>query len=161
MRKQWPVTAVLETGERKNLRILFQDPKVDSESRTTRFYVELTNSRVNSRRSQGRFFVDWECRPGQLVEVLVRVELLENKLVVPIEAVAQHGLENYVFQASGSAFLRRPVTIEYRDHKNVVLGAGSRIYAGDMIAISGAYQLQLALLNRSSGQVDPHAGHSH
>ncbi|MCH7687229.1 MAG: efflux RND transporter periplasmic adaptor subunit [Planctomycetes bacterium] len=161
MRQQWPVTAVLVTGERKNLRILFQDPKVDPDSRTTRFYVELTNSRVNSRRSNGRFFVDWESRPGQLVEVRVPVERMENKLVVPVDAVAQHGPDNYVFQASGSAFLRRPVTIEYRDHQNVVLGAGSRIYEGDTIAISGAYQLQLALLNRASGPVDPHAGHSH
>ena len=166
MRRQWPVTAVLNTGEqnpvfRDNLRILFQDPKVDPDSRTTRFYVELTNSKVNSRRSKGRFFVDWESRPGQLVEVLVPVERMENKLVVPVDAVAQHGPDNYVFQASGSAFLRRPVTIEYRDQRHVVLGAGSRIYAGDAIAISGAYQLQLALLNRSSGPVDPHHGHSH
>jgi len=96
-----------------------------------------------------------------LVEVLVPVERMENKLVVPIEAVAQHGPENFVFQASGSSFLRRPVTIEYRDQQNVVLGAGSRIYEGDAIATSGAYQLQMALLNRSSGPVDPHAGHSH
>ena len=163
MRQQWPVSAVLNTSEKKrdNLRILFQDPKVDPDSRTTRFYVELTNVRVNSRRSRGRFFVDWKFRPGQLVEVLVPVERMENKLVVPVDAVAQHGLENYVFQSSGSSFIRRPVTIEYRDHQNVVLGSRSRIYEGDAIAISGAYQLQLALLNRASGPVDPHAGHSH
>jgi cobalt-zinc-cadmium efflux system membrane fusion protein len=163
IKKQWPVSAVLNTGEKKtvNLRILFQNPKVDSDSRTIRFYVELTNSRDKSRRSKGRFFVDWESRPGQLVEVLVPVERMENKLVVPVDAVAQHGPDNYVFQASGSSFLRRPVSIEYRGQRQVVLGAGSRIYEGDAIATSGAYQLQMALLNRASGPVDPHAGHSH
>jgi cobalt-zinc-cadmium efflux system membrane fusion protein len=166
MRKSWTVSAMLDTGKRKpivrdNLRILFQDPKVDPDSRTTRFYVELTNRRANFRPGNGPFFVDWEFRPGQLVEVLVPVERMENKLVVPVDAVAQHGPDNYVFQASGSAFLRRPVTIEYRDQRYVVLGADSRIYEGDTIATSGAYQLNLALLNRSSGPVDPRAGHSH
>ena len=171
MRQQWPVSAMLNTGERKNLRILFQDPKVDPDSRTTRFYVELTNERVNSHRSKGRFFVDWESRPGQLVEVLVPVERMKNRLVVPVDAVAQHGPDNYVFQfigsvANGSVFIRRLVTIEYRGQRHVVLRAGNKkikekIKEGVDIAISGAYQLQLALLNRASGPVDPHAGHSH
>jgi len=166
MRQQWPVVTVLNPGDRKStisdpLRILFQDPKVDPDSGTTHFYVELKNKRATSRRSDGRVFVDWESRPGQLVEVLVPVERLENKLVVPVEAVAQDGLDNYMFQASGPTFIRRPVTIVYRDQRHAVLGTGSRIYEGDAIATSGAYQLQLAIQNRSGGPVDPHAGHDH
>lgn len=166
IRKKWPVATILNPGEsnptvRENLRILFQDPKVDPQSRTTRFYVELKNAPVRSHRVENRFFVDWESRPGELAEILVPVERMENKLVIPVDAVAQDGLDNFVFVASGSTFIRRTITVEYRDQRSVVIGKGSRVYEGDSIAMSGAYQLQLALKNRASGPVDPHAGHNH
>jgi multidrug efflux pump subunit AcrA (membrane-fusion protein) len=76
--------------------------------------------------------------------------------VLPTSAVAQDGLENYVFQVGGKAIVRRPVTVAYRDANVVVIDEDDNWLEGASLAMTGAYQLQLALLNRAAGPVEPH-----
>ena len=48
-----------------------------------------------------------------------------------------------------------------KNFKEVVIANDGTLLPGDRVAISAAQQLHLALKNKSSGGVDPHAGHDH
>lgn len=162
----WPISAVFddEAGSRERipgLRILYSDPVIDRESRSARFYVPLKNVPTTTADVDSRRYSEWKFRPGQRTELRIPVQRFHNVFVVPVDAVARHGVEHYVFQASGSTFIRRPVTVLHQGEDDVVLADDGSVFEGDFVATSGAYQLQLALLNRASGPVDPHAGHSH
>jgi len=156
MTERWNVSAVLQKGSRDSvpidkLPIVYIDSAIDVETRATRFYVELDNTLATPIEVMERPFADWRFRVGERLEVRVPTEQFRKKLVVPAEAVAEDGLENYVFQVSGDRFVRRPVEIQYRDEQRVVLAEGQMITEGVRIAMSGAYQLQLALQNRAAG----------
>ena len=78
-----------------------------------------------------------------------------------VDAVAQDGVETYVFLPNGDRFDRRPVHVEYRDRLSVVVANDGSIFPGDAVVVVGAQQMQLALKNKSGGAIDPHAGHNH
>jgi multidrug efflux pump subunit AcrA (membrane-fusion protein) len=99
--------------------------------------------------------------PGQRTEIHVTVEQWTDRIVLPVEAVAQEGAESYVFEANGDHFDRRPVRVEYRDRDWVVIADDGDLRVGATVAASAAHQIQLALKNKSGGGVDPHAGHNH
>lgn len=164
----WKVSAVVENKSNRpediltGLSILYMANQVDSESRAFRFYVTLPNRVLREKLSpDGRKFLDWEFKPGQRVQVRVPVELWNDRIVLPVEAVAQDGSESFVFQANGNNFDRRPVHVEYRDQVWVVIANDGSIFPGDVLARSGAFQLQTAMKNRAGGAIDPHAGHNH
>jgi multidrug efflux pump subunit AcrA (membrane-fusion protein) len=160
-----PIAAALEaesTSQRADdLHILYVASKVDPETRTLHFYVPLPNTIVRDRVDGGHRFMTWRFRPGQRMQLQVPVETLEGRIVLPAQAVAQDGVESYVFTANGDHFDRRPVHVEYRDPTQVVIANDGAIFPGDVVAISAAQQLQLALKNKSGGGIDPHAGHNH
>jgi len=163
MDEGWPVSARVKlasgsTQHLRALRILYLNPRVDSETRSAHFYVDLENSLRKMAVVAGRDYPDWEFRPGQRIEIRVPMKQFEKSFVVPVTAVVQDGVENYVFQSGGTTFVRRSVTVLFRDQDNVVLGDSERVFEGTPLAMTGAYQLQLALRNRSSG---PAAGHGH
>ena len=80
--------------------------------------------------------------------------------MLPPEAVVEEGAETFVFEQNGDHFDRVPVHVLYRDkHAVVVENDGSLI--GSTLAMSGAYQMHLAIKNKAGGGVDPHAGHNH
>lgn len=166
-RENWPITVRLRVdGENpqlvQNLSVLYIAGKVDPSSRTLHFYVSLPNELLRDvTTSDGRRFVTWRFRPGQRVEIQVPVETWKDRIVLPLAAVAQDGVENYVFIPNGDHFDRRPVHVEYRDTISVVVANDGSIFPGTPIAISGAQQLQMALKNKSGGAIDPHAGHNH
>jgi multidrug efflux pump subunit AcrA (membrane-fusion protein) len=161
------VTAVLESAGAKaqaipGLEILYLSGEVDPESRAFHFYVTLTNELLRDIKSDdGHRFVNWRFKPGQRMQLQVPVETWAQRIVLPIEAVAQDGVEMYVFQANGEHFERRPVHVEYRDTLWAVIANDGSIFPGDTVAMSGAAQLQLALKNKAGGGIDPHAGHNH
>ncbi len=147
---------------RDGLPIVNIDPVVDSASRSARFYVDLDNINPMPKKAKDRPYPPLQFIPGQRVELRVPVQSFPQALVVPVEAVAIDGLDNYIFQVSGDKFLRREVTVIYRDEEQCVLGEEVKTYEGKSIAMSAAYQLQLSLLNRARGPVEnSHAGHSH
>ncbi len=144
------------------LRILYMDDAVDAQSRTFHFYVTLPNERLRvDKAADGRRFVYWRFRPGQRGQISLPVERWENRIVLPIEAVAEDGVESYVFEANGDHFDRRPVTVEYRDEKSAVIANDGALRLGVEVARSAAHQMQMALKNKAGGGVDPHAGHNH
>ncbi|MFO0870490.1 MAG: efflux RND transporter periplasmic adaptor subunit [Pirellulales bacterium] len=164
---QADISAVMESaGDRaeviEKLRILYLASNVDPDSRTLDFFVTLPNqAQRDITLSDGHRFFAWRFRPGQRVQLQIPIETLADRLVLPMEAVAQEGAESYVFTPNGDRFERRPVHLEYRDQRWAVIANDGSLFAGESVAVSGAQQLQLALKNQSGGGIDPHAGHSH
>jgi multidrug efflux pump subunit AcrA (membrane-fusion protein) len=165
--KGWAVSAVVESKASQpqvipDLKLLYLANKVDPDSRAFRFYVTLPNRVLQENEStDGRRFLTWEFKPGQRMQVRVPVERWTDRIVLPIDAVATEGGESYVFQANGDHFDRRPVHVEYRDQFWAVIANDSSLYPGDVVAKTGAFQLQTALKNKAGGAIDPHAGHNH
>lgn len=146
----------------QGLCILYLDEKVDRESRAFHFYVTLPNRLLREAKTpDGRRFAYWQFKPGQRTQVRVPVEQWKDRIVLPVDAVAQEGAEAYVFEANGDHFDRRPVHVEYRDQDWVVIANDGALKVGTTVAASAAHQVQLALKAKSGGGVDPHAGHNH
>lgn len=133
---------------------------VDRDSRALHFHTELPNTIVRDVQNDGRHFITWRFKPGQRMHLRVPVETWENVIVLPAEAVAEDGLETYVFVQDGDRFVRRPVHVTYRDRMNAVIAYDGSLFPGTAVALSGAHQLNVALKNQAGGGVDPH-GHSH
>jgi len=92
--EELPVTAILETeGARseviKNLHVLYLATKIDPEKRTLDFYVTLPNEPQRDSKQNGRRFFAWKYRPGQRVQLEIPLETLPNRIVLPIDAIAQ------------------------------------------------------------------------
>ncbi|MEI7781508.1 MAG: secretion protein HlyD, partial [Planctomycetota bacterium] len=161
------VVAIAEadaTGEPRTegLRIVSVANRLDPESRTLHFSVLLANTLVRDATADGgRRFVEWRYKPGQRMQLHIPVEEWPERIVLPVEAVAQEGLENYVFLVNGDHFDRQAVHVEHRDPQVVVVANDGAVFPGDRIALSAAQQLQMALKNKAGGGVDPHAGHNH
>jgi len=148
--------------EISDLQILFVENEVEVESRALKFYVRLPNELVHDALdSEGRRFIGWRYKPGQRVELLVPVERWKQQIVLPVDAIAQDGIETYVYQYNQDHFDRRTVHVQYRDQRFAVIEADGTVKPGDRVAGKGAYQIHLALKNKSSGVVDAHAGHGH
>jgi multidrug efflux pump subunit AcrA (membrane-fusion protein) len=165
MTEQWPVDAVLaqpgDTAVLEDLEVLYLANQVDRESRAFHFYLKLPNELLTDRTADGHRFINWRFKPGQRVEILVPVERLEDKLVLPVAAIVEDGVETYVFVPNGDHFVRRPVHVASRNQREVVVAEDGSLYAGEEVVVSGAAQLQFALKNQSGVGADPHAGHSH
>ena len=69
-------------------------------------------------------------------------------------------VETFGFKQIGNQFHRVAVHVQYRDKDWVVI-EDDGLLVGRMVAVAGAYQMQLALKNKAGGGIDPHAGHSH
>ena len=162
-----PVVAILESKagpqqKIEGLQIAYVANRIDTDSRALHFYVRLPNEIVRDTRGDGDSrFVEWRYKPGQRMQLRVPVEEWADRIVLPVEAVAQDGVENYVFRANGDHFDRQAVHVEHRDPQWVVVANDGTLFPGDRIALSAAQQLQLALKNKSGGAIDPHAGHNH
>ena len=162
-----PLTTILDAKggparQVEGLRIAYVADSIAPDSRTLHFYVTLPNEVLGDPRIEdGRRFLTWRHKPGQRMQLEVPVEEWPERFVLPAEAVAQDGVENYVFRVNGDHFDREPVHVEHRDPRWVVIANDGTLFPGDRIAMSAAQQLQLAIKNQSGGAIDPHAGHSH
>lgn len=165
--KKWKLSATLEGNNRKpeivrDLEITYLDHKIEPDSRAFHFYVPLPNRIIHdSTTADGRRYLTWRFKPGQRMQVQVPVEQWPDRIVLPVDAVAQDGAEFYVFQENGDHFDRRPVHVEFQDQVSAVIANDGSLYPGDTVAYTGAHQLQMALKNKAGGGVDPHAGHNH
>jgi len=162
----WTVTGHFEgdsaDAERNEWPIAYIANEVDVAARTLHFYVELPNEMLpQPPRATGHQYISWRYRPGQRLELEVPVEEWADQLVLPVSAVAQEGAESYVFLQNGKRFDRKSVHVKHRDPSSVVIANDGTIFPGDIVALRGAHQLQMALKNKSGGGVDPHAGHTH
>lgn len=167
VRQGWEVEASLLVGDRETdriqgLKLLYLSDQVDPQSRALRFYLSLPNEVVLDQTSPaGHQYIEWRFKPGQRVELRIPVEHWKDRIVLPVEAIVEEAAESYVYQQNGDHFDRVPVHVEYRDRRSVVIANDGSLFPGDVVAARGAYQMHLALKNRSGGGVDPHAGHQH
>jgi multidrug efflux pump subunit AcrA (membrane-fusion protein) len=165
--KRAPISGVLESEESQpdlitGLHILYLATKVNADTRTLDFYVSLPNRKLRDTQNAGSHrFISWKFRPGQRMQLRVPIETLPNRIVLPVDALAQEGVETYIFTPNGDHFDRRNVHVEYRDTRSVVIANDGSLFPGDLVATSSAQQLQYVLKNKSSGPIDPHAGHNH
>ncbi len=163
----WHLTAVLQANgsERQtvpNLEIVYLANRVEPDSRAFLFYAELPNEMLRQRRTaDGRRFSSWRFKPGQRLELLVPIERWTDRIVLPVGAVVQDGPESYVFEMNDGHFDRRAVRVEYRDQYSAVVANDGTLTPGKMVVVAGAYQIHLAMKNKSGGGPDPHAGHNH
>ena len=165
--RNWKVVAVFEGAANTvkrvdNLDLVYSASEIDAEARSLSFFVRLPNEVAREIPSpNGQRFLDWKYRPGQRLQLLVPVEEWEKQIVLPVDAIAREGAESFVFQQNGSHFDRVSIRVAYRDSTHVVVANDGSIFAGDVMALRGAHQMQMALKNKSGGGVDPHAGHNH
>ncbi len=163
---EWTVDAVFQqssdqTEVVKGLSIAYLANNVDPDSRTLQFYVRLPNVITKDRRENGDRYVEWKYLPGQRLQLRVPVEEWPAQIVLPVDAVAREGAESFVFQQNGDRFDRVPVHVKYRDQYSAVIENDGSLFRGDVVALRGAHQMQMALNNKSGGGIDPHAGHNH
>jgi multidrug efflux pump subunit AcrA (membrane-fusion protein) len=145
-----------------DLDLLYVSDRIDAEKKTFAFYIALPNSVLSQNKSpDGTHFMQWKYRPGQRMEVLIPIEKWEKKIVLPLSAIVDEGAESYLFARNGKKFERIAVHVLYRDTQHVVIEDNGSVFVGDQVAGRGAYQIQLALKNKSGGAIDPHAGHNH
>jgi cobalt-zinc-cadmium efflux system membrane fusion protein len=163
--KNFPITALAEgkgAGAIEGLHLTFVANRFDAETRTLHFYVTLPNKLVRDAVDpDGRRFIEWQFKPGRRMQLRVPVEEWPDRIVLPADAVAQEGVENYVFRVNGDHLDRQPVHVEHRDPQWVVVANDGALFAGDVIALSAAQQLQLALKSKSSGAAADGCGHMH
>lgn len=146
----------------ENLEIVHVSNQVERDSRALYFYVNLENEIVREKQRGEHKFVTWRFKPGQRMQLRVPVEQWEKSLVVPVDAIAQEGPEQYVFVENGRHFDRRSVHVLYRDQYEAVIANDGSIFPGETLAMNGAHQLQMALKKKvGGGGGDPHAGHMH
>ena len=145
----------------EQLRILYLSDSVDPDSRAFHFYMELPNTITQDRKREETRFIDWKYKPGQRFEVRLPIGKVSKRLVLPIDAVVREGAEAYVFRQNGKQFDRVPVHVEYQGPQQIVIANDGAIFPGDVVAAQGAYQMYLAIKNKATGGVDPHAGHTH
>ena len=161
--KDWKVSALLTDGQSINeLPIAFVSGEVDEDTRTLKFYVDLTNEILRDRKdATGNSFVSWKYKPGQRLQLQIPVDEWKDQIVLPVDAVAQEGAEYFVFQQNGRTFERIPVHVMYRDQSSIVIANDGSLFPGDIVALRNAHQMQMAVRNKAGGGIDPHAGHNH
>lgn len=149
-------------GQLTGLEVLYVAGQIDPESRAFKVYVRLPNRiALDKTGYRGKRFLEWAYKPGQRIELSIPVETWEDQIVLPTTAVVDEGAEAYVYCQNGDHFDRVPVHVRYRDQNAVVIANDGALFKGDVIAGNGAYQMHLALKNKSGGAIDPHAGHNH
>ena len=167
LEQSWPISVIFETGEtqtlmRSDLKILYVDNSIDEVHRTLKFYVPLANEVVRDNPgANGLMYRTWRFKPGQKVRLLLPVEHLTERIVLPADALVKEGPDAYVFRQNGSLMEEVPVTVEHLDPREVVLKNDGSLFEGDEVARNQAYQLHLALKKAEGGGADPHAGHDH
>lgn len=166
LEEAWPITVLFESGDsekiiRKGLRILYVSNSIDEAHRTLPFYVPLANEVVRDNPgANGLMYRTWRFKPGQKVRMLLPVEKMTERIVLPADAVVKAGPDAYVFRQNGKLMEQVPVTLEHLDPREAVLKNDGSVFEGDEIALNQAYQLHLAL-KKAQGGGGGHHGHDH
>lgn len=167
LQDQRPVSVLFEGDQhegirRDGLKIRYVDNSLDAQSRLLRFYLPLRNEVLRDVESDnGVVYRSWRFKPGQRVRILLPVEQLAERIVLPIDALVFEGPDAYVYRVNGKLFERVPVVVEEKDPRSAVLVNDGSLFPGDEVALNQAYQIHLALKQQQGSGVDLHAGHNH
>jgi len=122
---------------------------IDPVNRTFAFLMPLENqSKVVQTNDRTQML--WRFRPGQKVRLLVRVEQLDNVLVLPAEAVARVGAEAFVFTQNVNTFERKPVRLVTQDRQHAVVANDGSVLPGQFVVQNVAAQLDRMAKSQSS-----------
>ncbi len=160
----WKMAALFPGGQRiENLPLAYVASEVDPHARTLRFYVDLRNEILrDTKNAAEQRYIAWRYKPGQRLQLQVPVAEWPNQIVLPLDAVAQDGVDSFVFQRTGKGkFNRVGVHVLHRDQLSVVIANDGSLYPGDVVALRSAHQIQMAIKNKSGGGADAHEGHEH
>lgn len=128
-------------------RVTFVGSEADPESRTYPVWISLLGTR------------DAPPRSGRFVQVRV-IESVKTALAVPQAAIVEEGPLRFVFVKRGGAFERRLVSAGPEGSQNVEILSG--LAPGDTVAVTGSYELMLALETAGgSGPTGEAAPHEH
>ncbi|MCA9070253.1 MAG: HlyD family efflux transporter periplasmic adaptor subunit, partial [Planctomycetaceae bacterium] len=161
------LTAQAEQNEKgsptglEDLEILHVANQVERDSRALHFYVTLKNEIVREKQTGNRFYLTWRFKPGQRMQLNVPVEVMNNVIVVPVDAIAHEGPETYIFVENGDHFDRRAVHVKYRDQHRAVIANDGSLFSGETVAMNGAHQLLMAIKNKAGGSEGGHSHHGH
>ncbi len=165
VKEKWPVEVdfqeeTTDWGEvLQGFRIRQMANTIDPVNRTFAFRMPVENqSRVID--DEGRTQTLWRFRPGQKVRILVRVERLDDVIVLPADAVASDGPEAFVFTQNVNTFERKPVRILLHDRQKVVLANDGTLPPGTYVVQSAAEQLNRMVKSGESSSV-PKGYHIH
>jgi multidrug efflux pump subunit AcrA (membrane-fusion protein) len=156
IRERWPIE--IESPEvassdwppfERNLSIRYLANTVDPVSRTFAFTIPFDNPYRTLERD-GRTVMFWRFRPGQRVKLSIRIEKLDDVIVLPREAVVREGAEVYVFRQNGDSFSRKPVHLLYEEADRMILANDFSIPPGVFVAQNGAPQMNRMLKAQSS-----------
>ena len=160
------VSAIVNTNGKleriENLQMSWINNEIDPATRTLKFYVALKNELIEDKLSPtGQRYISWKYRVGQRMELGIPIAEWTEQIVLPVDAVVREGIDSFVFHQNGDHFDRVPVHEKHRDQTHVVVENDGALFPGDVVALRGAHQMQMALKSKSGGGVDPHAGHNH
>jgi hypothetical protein len=143
----WPVVADFQEdvasgwGEiKKTLYIQHIANNIDPVNRTFSFHLPLENASKAVEKDGGTQLL-WRFRPGQKVQLLVRVEKLENVFVLPADAIVRDGPETFVFTQNVNTFVRKPVRLLLLERERAVLANDGSLIPGSFVTQSAAAQL--------------------
>ncbi len=160
------VSAILNSNGKiekiENLPLSWINNEIDPATRTLKFYVGLKNELMEDKLgADGNRYIAWKYRVGQRMELGIPIAEWTEQIVLPVDAVVREGIDSFVFQQNGDHFDRVPVHEKHRDQTHVVVENDGALFPGDVVALRGAHQMQMALKSKSGSGIDPHAGHSH
>lgn len=141
-----------------DLRIDRLETRGEDRERGAGAYLTCRNEPVGSPDPEGRR--SWRLRGGLRYVVHIPVEVFKERFVLSADAVTEDGPDRVVFIVDGDGFRKRVVHVEHEDEARVVIANDGSVFAGDIVVLSGAFQLGLAL-QAGKGVVDAHAGHQH
>ncbi|MFV2006751.1 MAG: efflux RND transporter periplasmic adaptor subunit [Longimicrobiales bacterium] len=128
-------------------RVTFIGSEADPETRTYPVWVEMSSG-------DGAL-----PRPGQFGAVHL-IESTRTAVTVPQGAIVDEGPLHFVFVQHDQGFERRLVRVGAEDAQNVEILSG--VEAGETVAVTGSYELLLALQSGGTGALDAEsAPHEH
>jgi multidrug efflux pump subunit AcrA (membrane-fusion protein) len=116
--------------------------------------LNITNSPISEKAP-----TIWQYLPGDQCVLMIPEKSFESSLVLPRGAIVEEGLKRFVFMENGDSYDRVEVTTLFMDKQTAVLGDETKLFEGDKIVISGAYELNIA--TKKPVKVSGHEGHQH
>lgn len=144
----------------EDLRIRSVEGTLDSQERTTHFFIPMPNRLTGEKQQDGARFLDWEERAGARVQVLVATESLGERVVIPSTALVEEGGATYAYRYDGEDYERVEVRVEQQEGRVAVLPADGPLAVGDEIVVAGALQVHLASKVGGADGAEA-AGHQH
>jgi len=101
----------------------------------------------------------WQYLPGDQCILMIPEKSFESSFVLPRGAIVEEGLKRFVFMENGDNFEKVEVTTLFMDKQSAVLGSETKLFEGDIVVISGAYELNIA--TKKPVKATGHEGHNH